>query len=794
MGKNIFISSVTTRDHSAAQILRGLILLFLTTCFAFAVTAQEPASTPLTLPRPDYHFNGNVGRTYLESDAPQFPVQVKAPNGAPNIVIILIDDAGFGQFGTFGGAIPTPALDQLASEGLKYNRFHTTAICSPTRAALLTGRNHHVAATGGIAESATGFDGYTAILPKRTGMIAEVLRQNGYATAWIGKNHNTAPWEINPRGPFNNWPNAWGFDYFYGFMGGQTSQWHPLIYENHKVMTLSDDPKYHLTTDLVDHAIQWVGNVQAVPGAPYFLYFAPGATHAPHHAPKEWIDKFKGKFDQGWDEYRKSTFERQKSIGVIPANTQLTPRPEQIPEWNSLPADEKKLYARMMEVFAGFTAHVDYETGRLLTALKSRPDWENTLVFYIVGDNGSSAEGGVHGTIDEVSYYNGFEMPLKSALPVINDIGGPTLHNHFPVGWAWAMNTPFQWTKQVASHFGGTRNPMIVTWPSKIKSKGELRSQFHHVIDIAPTIYEVTGITPPQILNGVAQDPIDGTSIAYTFSDAQAKDRRRIQYFEIYANRGIYQDGWFASSIANVPWMPSKNIVNADSVRWELYKIDEDFSQSKDLAEQFPDKLKQMQELWWAEAARNKVLPVDTRPLAARIKPDELPSPTAGYQSLTYYPGVGGILEGAAPHLVGRSFNISADLEMSSATEGMIFTIGGYTAGFGLYVQNERLVFSYNFFTERSKIISAAKLPAGKQNVRMEFKYDGGGYGKGATVILFTDNKKISEGRIERTVPVAYSSFDGIDVGVDRGAPVDFSYKLPFRFTGKLEKVVVDLK
>lgn len=788
-------------DHPALRCgatLLGLTtaaLLLASTTFAQQSGDSVSQGTPSILPRPDYHFQGAIGRTVPDSDPARLPPQVVAPARAPNVVLILLDDVGFGQFGTFGGAVATPGLDRLAAEGLRYNRFHTTAICSPTRAALLTGRNHHVAATGGIAESATGYDGYTMTVPKRTGMVAEVLRQNGYATAWIGKNHNTPPWEISPRGPFDNWPNAWGFEYFYGFLGGQTSQWDPMLFENHSLVPRSPDPNYHLTGDLVDHAISWIDTVQAVPGRPYFLYLAPGATHAPHHAPREWVDKFKGKFDAGWDKYREETFARQKQLGIVPANTKLTPRPKEIPAWDTLEPDQKKVATRMMEVFAGFTAHTDHEVGRFLDALRGRPGWDNTLVIYIVGDNGSSAEGSLNGTIDEVTYYNGFEMPWKAALAHLDEIGGPTLHNHFPVGWAWAMNTPFQWTKQVASHFGGTRNPMVVTWPARIKDKGGLRSQFQHVIDIAPTIYEVAGVTPPTVLNGIAQDPIEGKSIAYTFDDTAAEDRHRTQYFEIYANRAICHDGWCAASLANVPWIAQKEVRAVDKLPWELYHIDEDFSEADNLAEKYPEKLRELQDLWWIEATRNHVLPVDTRPLAARIKPDEVPNPTKGLKSITYRAGVGGILEGSAPHLTNTSFTLTADIDIpSGGAEGMLFTLGGYTAGIGWYVQEGRLVFSYNFFTERTRIVSTEPLLSGRQTVRAEFIYNGGGMGKGATVRLYAGDKKIGEGILERTVPVAFSSFDGLDVGLDRGAPVDFTYKPPFKFTGELDQVKVDLK
>lgn len=762
---------------------------------AAAETSVRTIKARGVLPRPDYRFDGQIGRTVADSSPAQLPKLVTAPDGAPNVVIILLDDVGFGQFGTFGGAIPTPELDRLSAEGLRYNRFHTTSICSPTRAALLTGRNHHVAATGGIADAATGYDGYTMVIPKRTGMVAEVLRQNGYATAWLGKNHNTPPWEINPRGPFDNWPTSWGFDYFYGFDGGQTSQWEPMLFENHSLVPRSSDPNYHLTTDLVDHAIDWVDNVQAVPGRPYFLYVAPGATHAPHQAPKEWIDRFKGKFDSGWDKYREETFERQKRLGVVPADAQLTPRPKEIPAWDSLEPDQKRVFARMMEVFAGFTAHTDHEMGRFLDALRTRPGWDNTLVFYIVGDNGASPEGGLNGTIDEISFYNAIELPWQSALPHLDELGGPTLHNHFPVGWAWAMDTPFQWTKEVASHFGGTRNPLVVSWPAKIKDKGGLRTQFSHVIDIAPTIYEVTGITPPAVLNGVTQDPLDGPSLVYTFDNPAAPEQHHTQYFEMYGSRALYHDGWCAASLANVPWEPSKDTLDIDKLPWELYNVDQDFSQAVNLADRNPEKLKQLVELWWAEASRNHVLPVDTRPLNKRIDFEAMPNPTKGLKSITYRAGVGGIMEGAAPTLRNRSFTLTADVNIpQNGVEGMLFTIGGYTAGFGWYAQNNKLVFSYNYFTDRTRILSTEPLPAGPQKLRAEFVYDGGGMGKGAAIRLYHDDKKVGEGRIEKTVPVGFSSFDGLDVGIDRGSPVDFTYKPPFIFTGKLNGVTVDLQ
>jgi arylsulfatase A-like enzyme len=767
---------------------------------ASPASSQAPApGTPSVLPRPDFHFPGSVGRTVFDSDPAQFPKPVKAPANAPNVLLIMIDDVGFGQWGTFGGSIPTPQLDRTAAEGLRYNRFHTTALCSPTRAALLTGRNHHLASFGVIVENTTGYDGYVGEIPRSTGTVAEVLRQNGYATAWFGKNHNSPTWVGNPIGPFDHWPTGWGFDYYYyGFNAGQVSQWQPLLYENHSVVPPSSDPNYYLTTDLTDRAIQWIRQAKALPGRPYFLYFATGATHAPHHAPKEWIDRFKGNFDQGWDKYREETFARQKQLGVIPADTKLTPRPKEIPAWDSLEPDQKKLFVRMMEVFAGFTAVTDHEVGRLLDSVRAMPGWDNTLVLYCVGDNGSSAEGGLTGTIDEVSYYDGFNWPWQASLKYMDELGGPKLHNHFPVGWAWAMNTPFQWTKQVASHFGGTRNPLIISWPARIKDKGVLRTQFHHVVDIAPTIYEAAGITAPYMLNGVAQEPIEGVSMGYTFDDAQAKGRRRTQYFELFANRGIYHDGWFAASLANVPWVPQTSAVDLDKLPWELYNIEQDFSQADNLAEKFPDKLRDLKDLWWAEAARNKVLPVDTTPLASRVDPEKAgrPNPVEGLTSITYLPGVKGLNEQETLQLRNRSFTLTADVDIpATGAEGMIFTLGGYTAGMGLYVQGGRLVFSYNFFVEqRSRIVSTEPLPSGRQTLRAEFAYDGGGMGKGATVSLYTGSKKIAEGRIARTVPVAFSSFEGVDVGHDYATPIDNTYKPPFKFTGDLKQVIVELK
>jgi len=551
-------------------VVLTLVALVPPICLAQSGNAQNRAPIPTTipppaaaqsLPRPDFHFPGNVGRTYEDSDPPAFPQVVRPPKGAPNVLLILLDDVGFGQFSAFGGGVPSPNIEKLAAQGLRYTRFHTTALCSPTRAALLTGRDHHVAGTGVITELATGYDGYTGIIPKSAGTVSEILRQNGYATAWIGKNHNTPAWETSEVGPFDHWPNGLGFDYFYGFNSGDTSQYEPVLFENKNRVPRSTDPNYHLSHDLADHAIAWMQREKEIdPARPFFLYVAPAATHAPHHGPKEWIDKFKGQFDMGWDKYREQTLERQKKLGVVPADTKLTARPESLAAWDSLNADQKRLYSRMMEVFAGFGAQIDYEMGRVLDALAALPDADNTLIIYILGDNGSSAEGGLDGVTNEIAGFNGVFEPLEGELKVIDELGGPKYYNHFPAGWAHAMDTPFQWTKQIASHFGGTRNPTVISWPAKIKAHGGVRTQFHHIIDLMPTILEAAGVQAPDSLNGVAQKPIEGVSMVYSFNDAKAPDRRKSQIFELVSNRGMYQNGWMASSLAYLPWAATRTL------------------------------------------------------------------------------------------------------------------------------------------------------------------------------------------------------------------------------------------
>jgi arylsulfatase len=789
----------------AATIVRYAgILLAAASLVTLTETALGQSTDPtlsgslLSLPRPDPRFQGAVGRTYQDSDPARFPQIVRPPEGAPNIVLVLLDDVGFGQFSVFGGGVSSPGMEKLAEQGLRYNRFHTCALCSPTRASLLTGRNPHVAGTGVITEISTGYDGYTGILPKSTGTMAEILRQNGYATAWVGKNHNTPVWETSEIGPFDRWANGLGFDYFYGFNAGDTSQYEPILYENRNRVPRSSDPDYHLSTDLADKSIAWLQRVKVIdPERPFFLYLAPGATHSPHQAPKEWIDRFKGQFDMGWDRYREDTLRRQKQLGVVPANAKLTPRPAGLPAWDSLNADQKRLYARMMEVFAGYGAHVDYEVGRVLDAVTKLPDADNTLVIYIVGDNGASAEGGIEGSVNENAFFNGVSENWQENIKVIDELGGPKHFNHFPSAWAWAMNAPFQWTKQVASHFGGTRNPMIVSWPAKITDRGGLRSQFHHVIDIMPTLLEVAGVKAPDVLNGVPQKAIEGVSLAYTFADAAAAERRRAQVFEMGVARGMYQDGWMASSIAFVPWNPNRGDFDVDSVKWELYNIAQDFSQADDLAAANPEKLRALQDLWWAEAARNDILPLDWRG-AERLSAELTgkPSLAGGRQTFVYDTPLAALPEAAAPDLKNKSFTITAEAEIpAGGAEGMILTQGGFTGGWGFYLQEGKLVGLHSYIAlERYRVVSSEPVPTGEVTLALDFKSDGGGMGKGGTLTLFANGKKIGEGRVEKTTPFKYSLFEGQDVGEDTGSPVDFSYKPPFKFTGRLGRVTVELK
>jgi arylsulfatase A-like enzyme len=769
-----------------------------------AAALAWPAMAQDMLPRPEQPFRGVIGRTPGDSK-PDFPKPVEAPKGAPNIVVILTDDVGFGAISTFGGPIPTPTFDQVAQTGLRYNQFHTTALCSPTRAALLTGRNHHTAATGVIMEQGTGYPGYNSVMPKSVGSFAEVLRQTGYGTAWFGKNHNVPDWQSSAAGPYDLWPTGLGFEYFYGFIGGDTHQWNTAAFEGTTpIEPQRERPGGHFDEIMADRAIQWINQQKAIaPDKPIFVYYAPGTAHAPHHAPKEWIDKFKGQFDQGWDRVREQTLEQQKRLGVVPANTRLSVRHPEIPAWDSLTADQKRLYARMMEVYCAALVHADHHIGRVLAAFDQIGQRENTLVIYIMGDNGPSAEGSMQGTTNEIATAgNGVAEDLPFLLSMIDKLGGPEGYNHYPVGWAHAMAAPFPWTKQVASHFGGTRNGLVISWPARIKDQGGLRSQFHHVIDIAPTVLEAVGVEFPAVLNGVPQKPVEGVSMGYSWTDAKAPSTRKTQYFELVANRALFHDGWVAATTpGRPPWVTIGGTQTPpDQWPWELYNVNEDFSQSNNVASSNPQKLRELQDLWWAEAARYNVLPLDSS-MAERLDPSIRPSLTRGRNTFTYYGHMSRIPEGTAPDTKNRSFSITADVEIPAGgqPQGIIATMGGRFAGWALLLTDGKPIFAYalsNQGAHKWKVAGADRIASGKRTLRVDFKYDGGGVGKGGTATLFVDGKQVGETKIPQTVVRRFSLDETFDVGEDTGTPVieDYADKMPFKFTGKLQKVVVDLK
>lgn len=751
------------------------------------------------LPKPTPPFAGEIGETVGES-RPSKPEIQYPPKQAPNVVVVLLDDVGFGSSSTFGGLIPTPTLDALAGEGLRYNQFHTTALCSPTRAALLTGRNHHRAHMGTVGEAATGFPGYDSVIPRSTATLAEVLRQNGYNTALFGKNHVTPMWELSPAGPFDRWPTGLGFERFYGFHGGQTSQWEPAIYDQTTPREpYRDNPDYHLDVDLADQAINWIRNQKAsAPGKPFFIHFAPGSCHAPHQAPKEWIDKFKGQFDQGWDQLREDIYQRQLALGIIPPGTRLTPRPDEIPSWDSYPERYRPVATRLMEAFAGMLAHTDAQVGRVVDSIKELGEWENTLFVYIVGDNGASGEGTIHGAWNEIAGFSGGEDP-EWLLAHIDDIGTKRCENHYNIGWAWALDTPFQWMKQVASHFGGTRNGTVVSWPKAIKDKGGIRSHFHHVIDIFPTVLEAAGIAVPEVVNGTAQDSLDGVSMLYSLEQADKPDQRTTQYFEMVGNRAIYHDGWVAAYFGGrLPWEIGKLEANsrAETATWELYHVAEDFSQSIDLAGQYPDKLKELQALFHAEALRNNVFPINDG-LGVDLHASSRPSLTDNRDHFTFYPGNIRLNEFSTVNLKNRSFDITAHLEIAAAgTEGVVICQGGIVGGWSLYVENKRPVYLYNWYGhEHFRIAAEQPLPAGEVTLTLEFAYDGGGFGKGGLARLLVNGAEVAQGRIDKTVPFLFSiSGEGLDVGVDTGSPVG-AYEHGFPFTGgHIRKVDVHLR
>lgn len=760
---------------------------------AFAQQAKsEPSADTLQLPKPDPAFKGKIGETYKDS-SPDYPRPVTAPKGAPNVLLVLLDDVGFGMCSTFGGPVPTPHLDKLAKNGLTYNQFHTTALCSPTRAALLTGRNHHSCGTGVIIEMGTGYPGYTGIIPQSTSVVAQAMRDNGYATAMFGKAHNTPEPEISPAGPFHNWPTGQGFEYFYGFNQGETNQYYPTLYRNTNPVAQPKSPEqgYHFLADMTDEAIAWTNNVRAAnPGKPWFNYFSTSGVHAPHQPPKEYRDKYKGKFDYGWDKQRELTHARQLEMGIIPKGTRLTPRDQGIPSWDTRSSDEKKVYTRLMENYAGYMEYTDHQVGRLIDSLAASGELDNTLVMYVVGDNGASAEGGLEGTFSELASLIGVQLGLESTIKRIDEIGGPTSEPHVPVGWAWAMNAPFQWTKQVASHFGGTRNPLVVHWPKGIKAKGEIRDQFHHVIDVVPTILEACKIPEPKIVNGITQKPIEGVSMVYSFEDAKAKTRRTTQYFELATNRAIYHDGWVACSRYGYPWMTAGRGMDFVNSPWELYHMTDDFSQAVDLAAKEPEKLKELKARFLEEARKYDVFPLDPR-FSERLDP-KLRESGEPRTSWTYYGNHVWLPEPIGPQLFPRGNTITAELVIpKGGAEGVITCAGAFSAGWSLYIKDGKPVFRYTGFEISDiTIVGTVAVPEGKVTLKTEFTLDGSKEGAG-TLKLFVNGKPVGEGKIKRTF--FRHGLEPFEVGRDSITSVSPDYKTPFTFTGTIEKITFEL-
>jgi arylsulfatase A-like enzyme len=795
----IIVVSILSVGGASAQVVTG-------------VPGSPSSTTTLQgsqLPAPPPAFGGVIKESAKDS-TPWWPPRIVPPKGAPNILLIMTDDQGYGVSSTFGGVVPTPSLDRIAKEGLRYTQFHSTALCSPTRAALITGRNHHSVGAGVIGELSTGYPGYDSIIGPQNASIGTILRDNGFATSWFGKNHNTPVYAYSAAGPFDQWPSGLGFQYFYGFMGGETDQWTPYLFRDHtQIFPFVGKPGYNLTTDLADEAIKHLRDLNAAaPEQPFFLYYVPGGTHSPHQPKQEWVDKFKGKFDMGYEKLREVIFANQKRLGVIPPSTQLTPWPDSIPRWDSLSAIQKKLYARQAEVFAGYAAYTDYEIGRVIQEVRDQGKIDNTLVMYLVGDNGTSPEGTLSGAYNQLTAYNGI-LKAPEALQLLHyeSWGTDKTYPHMSVGWAWAFDTPFKWTKQVASHFGGTRQGMALSWPGHIKDVGGIRAQFHHVIDIVPTILEATGIKAPDMVDGIKQRPIEGVSMAYTFNQPNAPSTRTTQYFEMAANRGIYHDGWMANT---TPFAPPWDLATGKlpdvgtGYKWELYHITEDYSQYNDLAAKMPEKLKEMQALFLTEAAKYNVLPLDNTAFVRLQTPR--PSAVAGKTLFTYTSEVSGIPVGSAPDILDKDYTITADVTVpKGGAEGMIVTMGGRFGGYGFYLQNGKPVFVYNFldmerFRWESGVggrigedIGGRALEPGKHTLVFDFKYAGPGPAKGGVGVLTVDGKEIARKKVEHTIPLLMTIDETLDIGSDTRTGVDDSYQLPFHFTGTINKVMFKL-
>ncbi len=756
-------------------------------------TSGEPDRSVLPIAEPTY-----PAQTELDARKATAPkrFQVKAPEKAPNVVIVLIDDIGFGHSSAFGGPINMPTLEKMAANGLKYNRFHTTALCSPTRTAILTGYNHHSNNAGAIMEVATAFPGNTGIRPQSITPIAEVLRMNGFSTAAFGKYHETPPWEGSVSGPYDRWPTGSGFDKFYGFIGGETNQWHPMVYDGTtRVYPKVEDPNYHFTNDMADQALAWMNTQQSLtPEKPFYMYFATGATHAPHHAPKEFSDKYKGKFSQGWDKVREETLARQKALGVVPQNTVLAPKPADIKDWDKLTPDEKRLFERQMEVFAGFAEHTDQQVGRLVDALEARGELENTIFFYLVGDNGSSAEGGMIGMFNENTYFNGVQETLDMQLSRINALGTEQTYNHFAAGWAVAGNAPFTWTKQIASNFGGTRNGLVMHWPAGIKAKNEIRSQFHHVVDIAPTVYEAVGVPSPKMVNGIAQRPMEGVSMNYSFDNATAADTRKTQYFEMIGNRAIYHDGWFAGTIHKAPWEGQPRRPLTEDL-WELYNVNEDFSQANNLAEKNPEKLEELKKKFMEEAVKYNVLPIDDRSIE-RFDPIIAGRPDLmnGKTKLVLYEGAKGIPENAFINIKNTSLTITAEVEVSANANGVIVCQGGDFGGWTFYLLDGKPAYTYNWVgLEMYTVSSTQRVAPGKHTITFDFAYEGG-RGGGGTATINVDGTKTAEGKIAKTNSNTFGIDESADVGTDENTPVNPLYAKKEKFSGKIKSVTIETK
>ena len=760
----------------------------------------DEASGRDVLPIPHDAYDGPIMYDATDPDSHFPPIEpLRPPDGAPNVLVVMIDDVGFGASSAFGGPCETPIAEKLAAGGLKFNRFHTTALCSPTRAAILTGRNHHAVGMGGITEMATSAPGYTSIIPNTAAPLAKTLLHNGYATAQFGKCHEVPVWETSPMGPFRQWPTGQGFEHFYGFVGGETNQYFPAIYRDTVPVEppFGPDEGYHFTEDMSDNAIGWVKEQKALmPDKPFFIYYAPGATHAPHHVPEAWSAKYKGNFDDGWDVLREQTFARQKELGVIPDNAELTERPDQIPAWDDMDDDLKPILARQMEIYAGFLEHTDHQVGRLIDALDELEVLDDTLVYYIIGDNGASAEGTIPGTFNELISLNGAAEleTVEFMASRIDDFGTPDAYNHYAVGWAHAMDTPYQWTKQVASHWGGTRNGTIVHWPSGFSSRGEVRSQFHHVIDVAATVLDAAGLPEPLFVEGVAQIPYHGVSMAYAFDDADGAERRETQYFEMFVNRGIYHHGWTAVTRHSIPWTLGESPPIDEDV-WELYGPD-DWTQSRDLAAEMPEKLFELQRLFILEASKYNVFPLDDR-RAERFNSDLAGRPLlVSGNSQLLFGGMDRLLEHNVINMKNKSHALTAQLTVpAGGADGVIVAQGGAFGGFSLYVHEGKLAYCYNTFgLQQFKTYGKLDLQPGAQQVRMEFAYDGGGLGKGGTVTLFVDGTQDGEGRIEATVPMIFSGDETTDVGSDLHTPVSDDYAPQGNeFNGRIEWVQIDL-